>query len=299
MDIWQLGVFCKVVEQGGFSRASRAVNLTQPTVSSHVKDLEQHFGCRLIDRLATGAAPTPAGELLYNYARQLIRLREEMESAMAEFQGKIRGRLKIGGSTIPGAYILPGLIGTFKRRYPGVSMVLEISDTSSIIARVASGEIELAVVGARTTRDNIFQKELIKDRMRLIVPGDHRWKNRTSVTVSALLEEPFILRERGSGTRKSIALGLGTKGCGLEDLNTVAQMGSTEAVVQAIKAGLGISILSPIAVAEELQIGTLRALDVTNVNLTRHFYLTMHRRRTRSPLAKAFVSHLGASLNSR
>ncbi len=222
-----------------------------------------------------------------------------METAVAEFQGKIRGRLKIGGSTIPGAYILPGLVGAFKRQYPGVSIVLKVSGTNSIIAKIGSGEIELGVVGARTTQANIAQKELIKDRMQLIVPGDHRWKNRRTVTLSALLEEPFILREKGSGTRKSIALGMDARGCGLADLNAVAEMGSTEAVIQAIKAGLGVSILSPIAVAEELQIGTLKALDVTDVNLTRHFYLTMHRRRTRSPLAKAFVSHLETLLNSK
>lgn len=292
MDIWQLGVFSKVIEQRGFSRASRALNLTQPTVSSHVKELERYFGCRLIDRLSREAVPTPAGELLHQYARRMIRLRDEMETAMAEFQGKIRGRLKIGGSTIPGAYILPGLIGTFKKRYPGVTIVLAVGGTGSIIARVASGEIELAVVGARTMRDDIVQAALIEDRMQVIVPGDHRWRDRRTVTLSSLLEEPFILREKGSGTRKSIALGMDASGCGLEDLNAVAEMGSTEAVIQAIKAGLGISILSPVAVAEEMQIGRLKALDVKGIDLRRHFYLTMHRRRTRSPLAEAFISHL-------
>jgi DNA-binding transcriptional LysR family regulator len=292
MDIWQLGIFCRVIELGGFSRASRAVNLTQPTVSSHIKELEQYFGCRLIDRLAGGAVPTPAGELLYDHARRLIGLRDEMETAMAEFQGKIRGRLKIGGSTIPGGYILPGLIGAFKQQYPGVSVVLKVGDTGSVIAKVAAGEIELGVVGARTRQAGIAQRELIRDRMQVIVPGHHRWKNRKAVKLSALRDEAFILREEGSGTRKSIALEMTARGCRLEDLDVVAEMGSTEAVIQAIKGGLGISILSPIAVAEELQIGTLKALNVTDADFTRHFYLTTHRRRTRSPMATAFIAHL-------
>ncbi len=298
MDIWQLGIFCSVVELKGFSRASRAVHLTQPTVSSHIRDLEQHFGCRLIDRLGGGAVPTPAGELLYRYARRLIALRDEMETAMAEFQGKIRGRLKIGGSTIPGGYILPGLIGAFKKAYPGASVVLRVGDTRGIVARITAGEIELGVVGARTRQAGIAQQELIRDRMQVIVPAGHHWQKRRSVTLSELRKEPFILREEGSGTRKSLALEMAGKGRRLEDFNVVAEMGSTEAVVQAVKAGLGISILSPIAVAEELQIGSLRALDVADLNLTRHFYLTTHRHRTRSPLAEAFISHLGTSLNN-
>ncbi len=107
MDLWQLHVFCKVVELRSFSRAGEMINLSQPTVSSHIKYLEEHFGCRLIDRLSREALPTKAGELLYTYARELITLRDEAETALAEFHGKIRGNLVIGGSTIPGCIFFP------------------------------------------------------------------------------------------------------------------------------------------------------------------------------------------------
>jgi len=296
MDIWQLGIFCKVVERGGFSKASKVVNLTQPTVSSHVRELERHFGCKLIDRLARRAVPTQAGELLYAYARKLILLRDEMETAMAEFQGKIRGCLKIGGSTIPGGYILPGLIGGFKQQYPGVSIALNVSDTNQIIRKIGSAEIEFGIVGAKTAKAGIVQKKLIKDQMKVIVPSDHKWKKRKTVNLDVLLKEPFIIREEGSGTLKSIALGFAQKGSRLEDLNVVAEMGSTEAVIQAIKGRLGISVLSPIAVAEELQIGTLKALSIKTMDLTRYFYLTLHQHRSQSPLGKAFIAYLSQAL---
>jgi DNA-binding transcriptional LysR family regulator len=114
MDLWQLHIFCRVVERKSFSRAAEIVHLSQPTVSSHIQDLEAHFGCRLIDRLARQVVPTQAGRLLYSYARRLLALRDETETAMAQHQGRLTGNLVIGGSTIPGGYLLPGVVGLFK-----------------------------------------------------------------------------------------------------------------------------------------------------------------------------------------
>ena len=116
MDLWQLNVFCKVVENKSFSKAGDAIFISQPTVSSHIKYLEDYFGCVLIDRLGKEACPTKAGELLYEYSKKLLALRDETESAMSNLIGKVKGRLAIGGSTIPGEFILPGIIGEFARK---------------------------------------------------------------------------------------------------------------------------------------------------------------------------------------
>ena len=126
MDIWQLNIFCKVIELKSFSRAGKKIHLSQPTISNHIKALEGHFGCRLIDRLPKETVPTKAGKLLYDYARRILSLVEETETALAEFQGKIRGSLAIGGSTIPGGYILPKIVGAFSGHYPDVSISLTI-----------------------------------------------------------------------------------------------------------------------------------------------------------------------------
>lgn len=292
MDLWQLNIFCKVVELKGFSKAGDAIHLSQPTISSHIKDLENHFECQLIDRLGKKAVPTKAGELLYHYARKLIALRDETQAAMAEFHGRIKGRLVIGGSTIPGGYILPKCIGAFTTVYPEVTISLIIGDTDQIIQDVLSGSPEFGIVGAKTSNKNICQEKLIEDEMRLIVTGDHKWADKKHINPDLMFKEPFIVRERGSGTLKSIKLSLKEKGYASENLNIVAEMGSTEAVIQGIKSNVGVSILSTIAVAEELKAGTLKALTIKELNLKRNFYLITHKQRSPSPICKAFIHFL-------
>ena len=296
MDLWQLRIFCKVVELKGFSRAGQAVHLSQPTISSHIKDLENHFGCQLIDRCGKEAIPTKAGELLYDYARRMIALRDEIETAMAEFHGKIKGRLVIGGSTIPGGYILPRLIGVFTNKHPEVTVSLIIGDSKKIIEDTISGALELGIVGAESSDKKIMQEKLINDEMRLIVPARHKWAKAKRVKLEMLFAEPFILREQGSGTLQTITLSLTEKGYSTQDLNIIAEMGSTASVIQGIKGNVGISILSTIAVAEELQAGTLKALSIQGLNLKRCFYLTRHRHRSASPLSKAFINFLKKEL---
>ena len=299
MDLWQLNIFCKVVELKSFSRAAKAVHLSQPTISSHIKDLEDHFDCRLIDRLSKEASPTKAGELLFGYAKRMLALRDETETALAEFKGKIRGRLVIGGSTIPGTYLIPKLIGDFKKKYPDVMVFLNIGDSSDIIEGILSGVFELGVVGARTENKKILQEKLIEDDMRLIIPANHHWAAEKSVSVEMLLSEPFIIREHGSGTLKSLRNSFADKGHHIEDLKIVAELGSTQAICQGIKSGAGVSILSTLAVSEDLEAQKLIALEVDGLDLKRNFYLSWHRYRSPSPLNQAFVKFLEKELSSK
>jgi DNA-binding transcriptional LysR family regulator len=292
MDLWQLHVFRTVVDERSFSRAGRAVHLSQPTVSSHIKDLEDHFGCRLIDRLSREAAPTRAGELLYGYARRLLDLRDEAESALAAFHGTLQGRLTVGGSTIPGGYLLPRVVGAFLRRHPGVRIALTVGDTGEMLSAIAAGALELAVVGARSRDRAVEQTPLTGDEMRLVVPADHPWAGRESVAPPELAAAPFILRETGSGTLTAFQERLEGAGLRLDGLNVVAEMGSTGAVIQGIKGGVGVSVLSAVAVAEELAAGALAALSIQGMDLRRRFYLSAGRGRTLSPLAGAFADFL-------
>lgn len=296
MDLWQLQIFCKVIELKSFSKAGESVRLSQSTVSSHIRDLEQYFNCRLIDRLAREAVPTKAGELLYRYARRLAALRQEAETALAAFQGQMKGRLVIGGSTIPGAYLLPRIIGRFRDKYPQVVVSLVIADTEEIIDATLAGELAFAIVGARTGNQKISQELLMDDEMRLIVPAGHKWSRKKEVELDLLLKEPFIVRESGSGTLKSIQQSLHSKHKSMNEFNIVAEMGSTTAVCQAIKGGVGVSIVSSIAVSEELEAGTLKALEVVGLDLKRSFYLTLARNRSRSPLDNTFIEHVRACL---
>jgi DNA-binding transcriptional LysR family regulator len=294
MDIWQLTIFCKVIELKSFSKAGESVHISQPTVSSHIKYLEDYYGIRLIDRLSKEAVPTRAGELLFSYAKRIISLKEEAESALTEFQGDIKGKLMLGGSNIPGVYLLPRIIGAFKQDYPHVNISLVIGDTEEITKAVMSGELELGIVGAVSDAKNIYQEILIEDEMCLVIPATHPLKNKSSIKLTRLMQEPFIVRERGSGTLKSIQLSLNKHGFQIEQLNIVAEMGNTAAVIQAIKSGVGVSILSKVAVAEETAADVLKTLSIDDIDLKRYFYLTQHRHRSISPVNRAFIQFLRA-----
>jgi len=292
MDLWQLQIFCKVVELKSFSKAGEAVHLSQPTVSSHIKDLEEHFDTRLVDRMSRQVFATKAGEILYDYAHRLLKLRDKAEAALAEFTGKVKGHITIGGSTIPGGYLLPQIIGKFSNAYPDVRISLSVGDTSEILAKTSAGRIEVSIVGAISNEKILHQTAVIPDEMGLVVPGGHKWARRRRIKLKELLNEPFIIREHGSGTLKSIEQALQRKDLSLDDLNIVAEMGSTEAVRQAIKSGVGISILSAVAVAEECRSGLLKTIEVEGVNLKRSFYLTTHKQRSPSPLCRAFIEFI-------
>ncbi len=295
MDIWQLNIFCKVVELKSFSKAGNNIHLSQPTVSSHIKDLEEHFDCQLIDRLGKEALPTKAGELLYKHAKKIISMRDKTEMALAEFKGEKRGHLVVGGSTIPGGYILPGIIGKFINKYPEVTIALEIGDTEKIISDIGQGLIEIAITGAKSNDKNITQEAVFEDEMVLIVNADHKWCAKKSVTPDMIMTEPFIMREEGSGTLKSIQLSFENAGFDHTQLNTIATMGNTAAISQGVKSNVGISIMSPKAVVDDLKEGRLKALAINGVDLKRNFYLTTHKNRTKSPLCISFESLLKES----
>jgi len=293
MDLWQLQIFCKVIELASFSKAGQAIHLSQPTVSSHIKDLEQHIGCPLIDRLTRRAVPTKAGELLYSYALRLLALRDETETALAEYQGQYKGRLLIGGSTIPGGYLLPKIIGGFNHIYPNIQISLMIGDSNDIVQQTLSGQIEMGVVGARFSERHLSETVLTNDTLKLIIPPNHHWSNRASIEIDALRQEPMIVRETGSGTLQALTNAIKAKGLSLYyQFHIVAEIGNTAGVIAGIKSGLGVSILSTRAIEDDLKHRTLVALNIKGVDLQRQFYLVSDQRRTLSPLARAFHKYV-------
>lgn len=292
MDLWQLEIFHKVIELKGFSRAAEAVHISQPTVSSHIKDLEEHFGCQLIDRIEKKAFPTRAGEILFEYANRLLSLRNDTESAMANFKGKISGKLRLGGSNIPGGYILPKLVGKFIKVYPEVNVSLKIGDSEEIIADINNSRVDLGLVGVKSNYKKIIQEILMEDHLCLVIPKNHKWADYTSIGLKDLQNEPLILREEGSGTLKTLKNSLTRAGLKLSHLNVIANMGSTTAVLQCIRNNIGVSILSSIPILDEVNSNLLSAIPIEELNLDRHFYITRHKDRTESPLTRAFIDFI-------
>jgi DNA-binding transcriptional LysR family regulator len=290
MDLRRLEIFAKVAELGSFSRAAEALFLTQPTISEHVRALEDELGVQLLDRLGRGA--TRAGQLLLGYARRMLTLSREAHQALERFQGRMSGELVVGGSTIPGEYVLPALIGQFKQKYPDISISLLIGSTRQVSDWLDDGRVEVGIVGARPGSRTLEAKELMADELVVVVPATHPWAARRTATLADLQKEPMVVRERGSGSREAFEHALQEAGVSLANLRIVGEMGSTQAVKQAVRAGVGIALISKRAVEDECRAGLLACVKVKDLRVERAFHLVTHRDRTRSPLAQAFVEFI-------
>ena len=291
MDLHRLEVFCKVVELKSFTKAAEAIFLSQPTVSEHIRSLEEMLGERLVDRLGREALPTQAGQLLYKYARKILRLRQEAMQAMASYRGALAGHLSLGASTIPGAYILPQRIGAFKKLHPAIQITLSIGNSRTVADGVLAGDTEFGVVGARWSDPALEWLEILDDELVLAVYPSHPFAEKKEVKPAQLLNEPMIIRERDSGTRRVVAQLL-EKHLDLDRLQIVAEMGSTEAVRQGIKSEVGIAILSSRAVAEDIERGSLVTVPLANIRLSRPFYLIIRKNRQSSPICSTFLDFL-------
>jgi len=298
VDIRRLEIFCAVVDHGSFTRAAEAVLISQPSVSENVRILEQQLGEKLIDRLGRQAHPTHAGKILYKYARKMIQIQNDARQAISNFQGNLAGNLSIGASTVPGAYLLPELLQSFKQDYPRADLHLLISGSARIAADVLSGVLELGLVGSKPADQRLGYEDICHDELQLVVPMGHRFASQNSIDPRELLDVPFIMREQGSGTRAEMSAALKEVDVDTAQLRIVADVGSNEAVREAVKCGIGVSILSALAVREDVARRKLVAVRIRGVEMPRSFYLIHRSGRQQSPLASAFYTHILQGLSN-
>jgi DNA-binding transcriptional LysR family regulator len=292
VDLRRLEVFCRVVEMKSFTKAAEAVFLSQPTVSDHIRTLEEMVGEKLLDRLGREVLPTKAGELLYTHALRILKECDEAIQAIEEYRGNISGHLFLGASTIPGTYILPSIAASFKNRFPDIQLTIRISSSHVIASQMNAGELELGIIGARWNDTSLEWEQIFSDELVLAVHPSHPWSGRDSITLEELTREPFIHREVDSGTRKVMTQIMKIHGYDARALRIVAEMGSTEAVKQCIKQKIGISILSRQAVTDDLEHGSLAFVPVEGIRFIRPFYLITRKNRQSSPVCTAFLEHL-------
>ncbi|MEE4600360.1 MAG: selenium metabolism-associated LysR family transcriptional regulator [Desulfobacteraceae bacterium] len=289
----ELEIFCKVVELESFSKAAEAVFLAQASVSERIASLERKIDVRLLDRLGRKVIPTAAGELLHKHATLLLEMKETAKLEIESFLGLEQGEISMGGSTIPGEYILPDLISRFNQKYPHLSVNLTIADSNEIENRVLAGELEIGVIGSKSHHANLICQKLWADELVLAVPAGHMWARRTSVSIDELQQTPFIMREKGSGTLKILEAYLYQSGVdGTEALQVSARFGSSTAVKEGIKSGLGLSILSSRAIDTEMRAGLLTGIRLQGLSMSRNFFLIRNKLRIASPSCKAMLDFL-------
>jgi len=290
MDIHRFKIFASVFRHKNFSKASKELNLTQPTISNHIKILEEELDLKLFERLGRTISATKQAEVLYEHAMEIIESADILKKAIKATSEDTTGRLIIGASTIPGEYILPEIIFKFRKIYPSVSFDVEISDSGETIERVSGHKLLMGIVGTKLPYDQIKYTTFIEDE--LIVVSSPSFVKRHSIKLDDLVKLPMILREEGSGTRKEIEKLLDNKGISMDDINVAGILCSNDAVKQAVKAELGISIVSKLSVVDELRYKILKEIKLTDIELKRRFYLVTHRKRTLPGLYAAFMEHV-------
>ena len=283
IELAQLKTFCAVVEERSFTRAGDTVHRTQSTVSAQIALLEKAYGQLLLDRGSKGIRLTESGKVVYDYAKRILRLVRESRERVDESEHAVRGDLIIGASTIPGTYILPKILGALKKKWPEVNISVRISNSKDIIGKILEGSLEIGAVGKKTKDRRLIYNSLARDRIVLIVPAGHRLARRTNVTLDEIRKEPFVFREGGSGTRTAVERALKNKG--IRRLNVSIELGSTEAVKEGVRAGLGVSFVSGWAVGRN----SLHQVNVKGLDIVRDFYTVFARGGVKRRAARAFM----------
>ena len=293
IDFRHLETFCRVAELKSFSKAADDLFLTQPTISGHILSLEQSLSLRLFDRRNREVRLTKAGEVFLEYASKILSSRKDLLNALSEFSHGIRGEFSLGASTIPGEYLLPKLMGDFKKEHPHFVISLKIADTKEIVQYVLQDNVEFGIIGAKLNHPSLHYEKYEIDEIIVVAPPDHPLSRKKRVNVEELLKEPWIIREDGSGTQMAVERALRRKGKSLKQFNVVMEMGSTSSVKGGVKARLGLAFLSQRATEEELDQGSLSQIEVEGIEpIVRQIYIVYHRGRTLSPIGMEFLRFL-------
>lgn len=290
MDTRQLAAFCAVVERRSFSQAAERLGVTQPAVSLQMRTLEKRLGTQLLDRSGRRVEPTEAGWRLYRGAQRILALESQLVADVAATgEGDLAGDLLLGASTGPAAVAVPVALAEFQRQNPNVRVFLTVSDTHSIVERVAARELEFGIVGAARRHRGVRFEPFFADQVILVCPADHPFANRT-VTLEELRGERLILMQEGAGVRQIVEDALRRRGVRLRDLDVRLELGLQESVRRAVEAGYGVTFISRTAVEADLTAGRLAEARVEGLDATREISLASATGRARTRVADAFVA---------
>ncbi len=283
----QLLVFVTATDLKSFSRAAEQLYMTQPAVSQHVQSLERRLGVPLMERNNKRIRLTKAGEIVYAHGRDILHLYHQMQRYVDDLANREIGNLSIGASYTFGEYVLPRVIAHFCERYPAIIPTVAITNTREIVARVADGDLDVGVIEGQHDNDRVDTIPIATDTVVMVAAAAHPLAaHRTGVVpASAAGASLWIVRETGSGTREVTQRAFAT--CGITP-SALLEFGSTQAVKEAVEAGLGLSVLSRWAIRKELALGTLRTIHMEGMPITRSFSLVLRKSRFHTKAAELF-----------
>ncbi|MEE3952032.1 LysR family transcriptional regulator [Peribacillus frigoritolerans] len=291
MKLENLKMFCLVVDEGSISQAARLSFLSQPAVTRQIHQLENYYNTLLFDREEGRLRVTEAGKLLYPFAKAIVNDFNHSKEVIQQSTGKYNANLIVGASLTIGEYLLPSLLGRFKKQQPEIKVTLTIKNTPRVLEDLSNDVIDLALVEGLVENTDFIVDKFAADELILVCPSDHPWKDRKEIKLEELGNERMIWRESISGTRLIVENMLREHGV-LEKIESYMEIGSTQAIKSAVEAGLGISILPRLTVARELEQGFLREVDIYRINMARNLWLVRKNKRFNKIGVSKFVDFL-------
>jgi len=288
LTLRQLKVFEAVARHLNYTRAAEVLHLTQPAVSMQIRQLEESLGLQLLEQLGKRIHLTEAGHEVLAYARTITQELEELETVVNRLKGLSGGRLRISVATTAN-YFVPTLLGSFSRRYPDVTVSLDITNRETLLRSLAENTTDLVIMGRPPAEADVEAEAFMDNPLVVVAPVDHPLARRRKVPLKRLQEEIFLVRESGSGTRIAMERFFNERGM---KLKTGMEVGSNEAIKQSVQAGLGLGLLSRDTLEQELALKRLLVLNVAEFPIMRHWYVVHRRGKRLSPPAQAFKEFL-------
>ncbi|WP_027717484.1 selenium metabolism-associated LysR family transcriptional regulator [Desulfovirgula thermocuniculi] len=276
MNIKQLEAFLLVAELRNFTKAAGLLGMSQPAVSFHIKSLEEELGVTLLERNEKKVVLTEAGRLLCPEIRQIMRHYRKIKAMVSELKGLKSGHLILGATGTPAECFLPFFIGGFREQYPGVRITLQLGNSASIARWLEEREVDLGILGASLRCENVEYHPWLEDDLVIIVPPWHPWAGKR-ISLEELVREPLVVREPGSATRQALEGRLAGQGMTLEHFPTVLELGSNQAVIQAVRVGLGVAPVSRHAARSALKEGQVAEVQVPGLEVHYYYYLAWPR----------------------
>ena len=293
ITLQQMEALIYLVEEGSFSRAAKKMLLTQPALTKNIQNIEDLLTVRLVNRSNTGISLTAEGKIIYEYAQRIVKLRNEAREKIFTLHENTSGSIYITASTIPATYILPRALSAFRKKHADIKVFIKTADSEEAMNMVLDKETEIGCIGKKPQNQKLAAEPLWKDRLVLVVPKGHRWLKKKFIAATELCEVPFIAREKGSATRDVLESYLKeTKSVSMSGLDVCGELGSSEAIKEAIIAGLGVSIISIHAIKRELAAGLLFEVPIAGLKMERNFYLIYPRQTDFRPSHKIFIAFL-------
>ncbi len=273
MENFRLHVFRSVCDHLSFRRAAEELHLTQPAVTQQIKALEDELSIRLLDRTGGRVVLTPAGLILKKRAMEVAELIARTQEELASLSGEHSGLLRAGASTSIAQYVLPRMLGCFRREHPRVKLQIRSGNTEEVVQWLIEGRIAIGLIEGPALRKDVRVEPFMEDELVLLYPGNHPWKNRKSLTVQDLKDAPFLLREQGSGSRRVLETALEKAGLKTKLLEVVMELDSSEAIISSVESGLGIGFVTRAAILPRLPLGKIATSKVEGLRISRSLCL--------------------------